>query len=102
MSDAMDGKRAIELGKEEVQRRLADGSAYLDVVLKGKWVESPYQSLREQGYYKCSVCGRGFQRFHRGIRKSDVPYIDGQPYELKAVDNFCPNCGADMREGNTE
>lgn len=102
MSDAMDGRRAVELGAEEVQKRLADGSAYLDVVVKGKWLESPHKSLREQGYYVCSECGRGFQRFQRGIRRSDVPYIDGQPYELKVVDNFCPNCGADMREGDAK
>lgn len=64
---------------------------------KGEWIEHEYKALREQGYYRCSKCGVGFKRFDIGIRESDVPYINGKPYKLHNIDNYCPNCGADMR-----
>ena len=64
---------------------------------KGEWIEHDWEELREKGYYRCSVCGCGYQRFIYGVRKSDVPYIDGQTFTSHKVDNFCPNCGADMR-----
>lgn len=80
MSDAMDGRRAVELGTEEVQRRLADGTAYLDVIIKGHWVDvKPNLITPYAKQYRCDQC----ERFaFRG--------------------NFCPNCGADMREGDVE
>ena len=64
---------------------------------KAKWEKHWSKELDEKGYSICSNCKHGFQRFTRGVRKSDVPYIDGQKYELHKIDNFCPNCGADMR-----
>jgi len=63
----------------------------------GEWLEHDWQSMREKGYYRCSVCHCAYQRFEYGVRKSDVPYIDGQSFKLQRRDNFCPNCGADMR-----
>ena len=55
-------------------------------VVRGKWVkQEPYE------VWKCSAC------------KEDnmYAYTDGdEGYELQ--DLFCPNCGADMREQETE
>lgn len=65
---------------------------------KGHWIEHEWEEMREKGYYRCSVCNHSYQRYTKGIRKSDVPYIDGQEYKLWNCDNYCPNCGADMRE----
>ena len=65
---------------------------------KGHWIEHDWKEMRERGYYRCSVCNCGYQRYKKGIRKSDVPYIDGKEYTLRSIDNYCPNCGADMRE----
>lgn len=64
----------------------------------GYWIEHEWKELREKGYYRCSVCNHGYQRYTKGIRKSDVPYIDGQEYTLWHIDNYCPNCGAKMFE----
>lgn len=83
MSDVLDGKRAVELGKEEVKRRLADGTAYLDVVVKGKWVEEKYDHI-------CSECGKSlFECFDDYSGILELP-------------NFCLNCGADMREDGVD
>lgn len=83
MSEIIDGKRAAELGSEEVKKRLANRTAYLDVVVKGKWVEKSIGSIMREDVimpvyeYKCDQCG------------------------YTANDNylFCPWCGADMRKG---
>lgn len=63
----------------------------------GHWIEHEWKEMREKGYYRCSVCNYAYQRYTKGIRKSDVPYIDGKEYTLRSIDNYCPNCGADMR-----
>lgn len=82
-------KRAVILGKAiqalEQEPRI------------GHWIEHDRKALREQGYYRCSECNHGYQRYERGIRKSEVPYINGQKYELHRIDKFCPNCGARMK-----
>ena len=65
-------------------------------VKTGHWIEHDSESLREIGYYRCSECNHGYQRYERGVRKSEVPYINGQKYELHRIDKFCPNCGAKM------
>ena len=66
-------------------------------VVRGEWKPSRFKTLQEDGWCECSVCGVGNKLYDRGVRKSDVPYIDGKPYELKRIANYCPNCGADMR-----
>jgi len=71
----------------------------------GHWIEHDWEKMREKGYYRCSVCDHAYQRYVKGIRKSEVPYIDGQEYILWHNDNYCPNCGAKMlnsQEGEEE
>ena len=53
---------------------------------KGKWIE--HDDGWANVYYECSVC------------KEPFVLIDGTPTEN--LYNFCPNCGADMREGDSE
>ena len=64
----------------------------------GHWIEHDWEKMREKGYYRCSVCDYAYQRCIKEIRKSDVPYIDGQEYILWKIDHYCPNCGAKMVE----
>lgn len=67
-----------------------------------RWVAHELKELSDKGYVKCSRCKSGFQRYVRGIRHSELPWIDGQPYELHAIDNYCPNCGAKMLNEDEE
>lgn len=62
----------------------------------GEWLEHWSKELSEKGFYQCSRCKAGFQRYEKGIRHSELPWIDGQKYELHCIDNYCPNCGAYM------
>ena len=64
---------------------------------QAEWIEHTSKGLSDLGYFLCSNCKRGFQRIEKGIRTSDVPYINGQPYELHAIDKYCPNCGSAMK-----
>ena len=73
-------------------------SADVVEVKRGKWIPSRFKTLKEDGWFECSLCGVGNKLYDRGIRKSDVPYIDGKPYELKKIANYCSNCGAKMDE----
>lgn len=54
----------------------------------GHWIEHDSESLREIGYYRCSECNHGYQRYERGVRKSEVPYINGQKYELHRIECY--------------
>lgn len=64
----------------------------------GHWIEHDWEGLREKGYFRCSVCNCGYQRYTKVIRKSDIPYIDGKEDKLWNRDYYCPNCGARMVE----
>ena len=81
-----------------VSKRLRKLPSVLPKAKKGHWIEHDWKEFLEEGYYRCSVCNHGYQRYTKGIRKSDVPYIDGQEYILWNCDNYCPNCGAKMVE----
>lgn len=50
-------------------------------VVYGKWIEYP-----RPHYFKCSVC------------KYTVPYKKAYLHDSKREYNFCPHCGADMRD----
>ena len=47
-------------------------------VVRGKWKDA-MQSCNDSPHVKCSVCGEYYWRYFKKF-------------------NFCPNCGADMRE----
>lgn len=65
---------------KEVERLFDEGKAYTDLIYVGKWIDpKPNLKSPHAKQYKCSVCG-------------DSNYKS----------NFCPNCGADMREGDVE
>ena len=76
------------LGKSESKRPTA------------KWIDHWSSELQAKGLRQCSKCKAGFQRFEHGTRKSDLPWIDGQPYTLHYIDKYCPNCGAKMENAN--
>jgi len=78
------------------QSLIANGTPYEERP-QGEWIEHTSEEMSKLGFVKCSKCKAGFHRYERGIRHSDLPWIDGQPYELHLIDNFCPNCGAYMR-----
>lgn len=52
---------------------------------KGEWIKI-YPDHEEWNVYECSHCGEEFD------------LIEGTPYNNGY--NFCPNCGADMRNKN--
>lgn len=67
---------------------------------EGRWVKNKSANLDELGFVLCSNCRCGFKRYDRGTRKSELPWIDGQPYELENRCNYCPTCGAKMLNAN--
>lgn len=52
----------------------------------GKWIE--HQDCRGDTYYTCSCCDEEWTT------------IEGDP--MDNLMNFCPNCGADMREADND
>jgi len=75
--------RVAKINKEELERRCADGSMYADFVPIGHWID------RFGGEYRCSECGAK-------ISEEDITDTPIKSF------NFCPFCGADMREGDAE
>jgi hypothetical protein len=49
--------------------------------MKGRWIHDGCDIPHGVDWMHCSVCGRR------------------EPYVPAAMTNFCPNCGADMRQG---
>ena len=97
--DADVARRIIDSPRSKEQMLLVLSQAEPADVVKvvhGEWIPSRFKTLREDGWCECSVCGVGNKLYDRGVRKSDVPHIDGKSYELKNIANYCPNCGARM------
>lgn len=70
----MDGERVVEVEKIDKAYDAVLGLPETEERKKGKWEVTSF-------YTKCSECGESF------------PIIP---------QNFCPNCGADMRGGDNE
>lgn len=73
---AKDWERLRAVGKG-AEKLFDEGKAYTDLIYVGKWVAEENEEMEIDGYH-CSVC--------------DLPM------ETEEKSNFCPNCGADMRE----
>lgn len=69
-------------GCKEIEGLRAIPTADVKPVVRGKW--KPRDLTWGRSYYYCSVCEETV----------DMPTAIGKPLFL-----FCPNCGADMREG---
>jgi hypothetical protein len=63
---------------------------------KGRWIR---MSDADGDYYCCDQCGGELPRYITEIPSWDRPYPHKQ--SIYKTD-FCPNCGADMREGGGE
>lgn len=75
-SDELDAYSAItvcELIKNESPADVREN-------VHGEWIYKNDNILMPTGYWECSVCKEG---------------------RLMYEENFCPNCGADMRKGET-
>lgn len=70
--------RIAKIPKEELEKRCTEGSMYADFVPIGKW------ERRWNGDTQCSECGYIWEHLYDD-RNAIRP-------------NFCPFCGADMRE----
>lgn len=61
--------------------------------MKGKWIDAEWVNINTGEIRKgrrCSACRCGYFRYDVSVNTvSDIP-------------NFCPNCGADMREGEQD
>ena len=93
-------KRVIS-EKAELNKQIAKAPT-VEERPQGEWIEHYSKEMSEKGYFLCSRCKCGFKRFEKGVRHSDLPWIDGQKYELHCIDNYCPNCGASMQKGGAE
>ena len=98
MSDLIDREDAIDainayLGLSAVSRTIQNMTSIQEILenlpsaeprKKGRWIEhhEPY-SWMGYAYWSCSKCNFG------------------EKEENKERSNFCPNCGADMREGDS-
>ena len=69
--------RLLNYSTEELAKMQESGKAYLDLVVKGKWIPTENEEMETDGYF-CSVCSL--------------------PMETEEKTDFCPNCGADMRD----
>ena len=69
---------------------------------EARWIDHDWEDMHKQGYRRCSRCHHAFKRFDVGVRKSNVPWIDGTHYQLQHCDSYCPHCGAYMINSNIE
>ena len=58
----------------------------------GEWIDAEWENIdtgEKRKGNRCSICGCGYFRYDISVNTvSDIP-------------NVCPNCGADMRKGET-
>lgn len=66
-------------GCKEIEGIRAIPAADVKLVVRGKWKDA-VQGAHDSPHVRCSICGEYFWRYFRDF-------------------DFCPNCGADMREG---
>ena len=59
--------------------------------MRGKWIK---MSDADGDYYVCNQCGEELPRYTTESPTWDIPYPP--KYSIDKT-NFCPNCGADMR-----
>jgi hypothetical protein len=74
-------KRAVQTYADEIAKLPA---ADVRPVVRGKWIKELHPNVRYY-QYKCSICG-------------EFSGHDSEGWIWEP--NFCPNCGADMREEN--
>lgn len=55
---------------------------------KGKWIITDRDIINRVWHCNCSECGEDPQRFISGT----------EDWWINKLPNFCPNCGADMKE----
>lgn len=81
-------REAVEKAKSEIVQVLPSAEPRP----KGRWIS---MSDIDGDYYCCSQCGGELPRYSLSTPTWDDPYT-----YLQSIDetNFCPNCGADMRE----
>ena len=107
MSDVISRQAAID-AIDEIESEIADGLGFeyerwrkyfCDLPpaqperIKGRWMPWKYAMPgKEYKFHKCSVCGTCDEYV------IDVPRPNGTIGRLESIRNFCPNCGADMRE----
>ena len=80
-------------GIAEYFAKQIDAMPTIEPERKGKWIK---MSDADGEYFACSVCGGELQRILLSKPTWDKPYPD-----MVSCDptDFCPNCGADLREG---
>ena len=88
-----DSDDPLEWLKKDIEREISCCSTFFEVedvrpVVRGKWDEERPDSLDGDSIYVCSVCGETWD-LEAGTPKDNNM-------------NFCPNCGADMRQEKEE
>ena len=99
--EALDGMRQLPHEyKTKEQRARTGGIAACQMVVKNIEPADVRPVVRGHdtgkcGIFQCSVCGYGVNDIYEaGSCGRGMPML----YELQREWNFCPNCGADMRE----
>lgn len=72
----------VHVGEPGGARKLMCDAPTVEERKTGKWILCTDERF-DIDYYKCSECGY-------------------EPYRKMDISNFCPNCGADMREGQDD
>lgn len=88
MIDPMELKRSIAVSSMihdgKTLEQIIDEQPTIDERKTGRWIHDGYDHPHGVDWMHCSNCGR---------REPHVP---------AAMTNYCPSCGADMRDGKDE